>query len=80
MVETLILSFKILLSAWFITNFDPVISLLDKVEDRLNEKYVKILYPFQCFKCLTLWSVLIITQDIWLALSFSFIASVYDNN
>jgi len=83
MSEQYLLVFKIFLSAWFFTNFDPITKAIYKLEDKLQSIPSWLLngfYVLQCFKCLSFWSVLIITQDIWYALTASLIASVYDNN
>ncbi len=77
MTEQFLLGLKILLVAWFFTNFDPIQNIVHKIEDRVHDKrIVNLIYPFQCFKCLTFWSVLILTFNIWTALALSLLASL----
>jgi len=80
MIEEYTLALKIFLSAWFVTNFDPIVAVVYVIEQKLPERIAPILYPIQCFKCLTFWSTLIITQDIWVSLASSLIASLYDGD
>jgi hypothetical protein len=73
------LAIKVFLSAWFITNFEPI----TEHTRELYAKYFNTPYEigFQiltCFKCLSFWLVLAFTFDPFYAVGASFLASLYD--
>lgn len=70
----------IFLCAWFVTNFEPLTRTLHIGLMKLPLRFRGLFEPLFCFKCLTLWSILLITQDVVPALLFSFIASWYDKD
>lgn len=66
-----------LLLAWFISEFEPLQTLITMLY-----KYMPIKLKFtrtylECFKCLSFWITLIMTQSFYLAVGFSIIAYVY---
>lgn len=84
----IILLTKIYLATWFITNFEPlqnkiidIISILKikKINKHLH-RLIELFYDvISCHKCLSLWTTLIITQSIWLAIGMSFIVYTIKN-
>lgn len=71
------LEFKLLLIAWFVTHFEPVQELLQKLY--LINRIEKLVDVITCFKCLSFWLVLIGTWDVFLAIVASLIAHLYDS-
>jgi hypothetical protein len=65
---------KILLLSWFISTFEAIQWLLQEVK----WKWIKItlIAITGCFKCSSLFIGLILSQDIWTALTASVIASI----
>lgn len=66
-----------LLIAWLIANFEPLQTLITKLY-----KYIPIRLKFtrtylECFKCLSFWITIIMTQDIYLGIIFAIVAYVY---
>lgn len=68
---------KPLLLAWFISNFEPGQSLIDKVYKYLPNKIQFTRTYLECFKCLSFWITLCMTGDIYLAITYSITAYVY---
>lgn len=68
---------KPLLLAWFISNFEPGQSLIDRVYKYLPKKLQFTRTYLECFKCLSFWITLGMTQDIYLAILYSIIAYIY---
>jgi len=72
-----IIEVKILLTAWFITHFEPFNKVFAK---GVQIKYVrKIVEVVSCFYCLAFWSVFLITFDFYSACLCSSIAYIYDS-
>jgi len=65
---------KILLLSWFISTFEAIQWLLQEVK----WKWVKIILITltSCFKCTSFWIGLLISQNLWIALGASVIASL----
>lgn len=75
----MILGAKVFLVTWFITNFEPLQVLADVLYKRSHNIVTDlILEVFTCWKCLSLWSILAITQDVFIALFFSLVAYVIE--
>ena len=75
----MILAVKVWLVAWLVTHNDYIQSAIDNLlfmSSRISTDLL--LEVFGCWKCLSFWSVLIFTQDIFLALFFSLLAYVID--
>ena len=73
----MVVAFKVFLIAWFITHFEAI-------RDRLERLYSikrldKVIDIVTCFKCLSFWSVLIITWNVYYAIFASLIAYLYDS-
>jgi hypothetical protein len=75
---------KILLLSLTITKFTPLQTLLFIIKDNVIINHItEIIYNgivkiLSCFKCAAFWTGLIMTGDIWIALTASFIAYVYN--
>jgi hypothetical protein len=65
---------KILLLSWFVSHFQPLSWLLNEIK-WLWPKLILIAVT-GCFKCSSLFIGLILSQDIWTALTASVIASL----
>jgi hypothetical protein len=65
---------EILLLAWFISSFEPLQWLLNEIK-WLWPKLILIAVT-GCWKCSSLFIGLILSQDIWTALTASVIASI----
>jgi hypothetical protein len=73
----MILSIKIFLIAWFITHFEPIRDRLERLY--LIKRLEKVIDIVTCFKCLSFWSVLIVTWNIYYAIFASLTAYLYDS-
>jgi hypothetical protein len=65
---------KILLLSWYISSFEPLSWLLNEIK-WLWPKLILITIT-GCFKCSSFFIGLILSQDIWIALTSSVIASL----
>jgi hypothetical protein len=65
---------KILLLAWFISTFQPLEWLLNEIKNIWIK--ITLIAITGCFKCASFWIGLILSQDIWTALTASVIASL----
>lgn len=73
--------------AWFITNFEPLQSLIQNVTDNILQKNIHNKYLFtivdniyivlSCFKCLSLWLTLFVTFNPLFAFIIAFLADTY---
>lgn len=70
---------NIYLACWFFTSFEPIQDIIDAFFSTLKEGYfTNILWLLLgCQYCLTLWTALIITHNIWIALGLSAIAQIH---
>lgn len=66
-----------LLLAWFISEFEPLQTLITKLYNYIPIKLKFTRTYLECFKCLSFWITLIMTQSFYLAVGFSIIAYVY---
>ena len=80
----MILIFKLYLIAWFITNFSPLQDKLENVTELLLDKYTKIqlitntIYEvLSCQKCMTLWLILFVTLNPYMAILGAMIAQIH---
>jgi hypothetical protein len=73
----MILSIKVFLIAWFITHFEPIRDRLERLY--LIKRLEKVIDIVTCFKCLSFWSVLIVTWNVYYAIFASLIAYLYDS-
>lgn len=76
----MILALKIFLINWFLLENNYTYKMLNDINFKFKEnKYISFLFNeiILCLKCLTFWSILLITLNIWYALGFSFIACLY---
>ena len=69
---------KIILLTWFITHFEPIQTLLDKIYKYLPKGIQFTRSYAGCFKCVTFWITLLITFNIFYAIGLSMIAYTYD--
>jgi hypothetical protein len=65
---------KILLLAWFISTFEPLEWLLNGIKNIWIK--ITLIAITGCWKCCSLWIGLLMTGDIWTALTASVIASI----
>ena len=73
----MITALKVFLIAWFITHFEP---LQERIVRLYLIKRLELLVDvLTCFKCLSFWSVLIITWNVYYAIFASLIAYLYDS-
>jgi hypothetical protein len=73
------LAIKVFLSAWFITNFEPITKHTHELYARyFNTPYEIGFQILTCFKCLSFWLVLAFAFDPFYAVGASFLASFYD--
>lgn len=70
--------FTPLLYAWFISNFTPGQTLIDKVYKLLPNNIQFTRKYLECFKCLSFWITLLITFNLSIAILFSLIAYLYN--
>jgi len=73
--------FKGFLLGWLISNFEPLQELLSKIKNKISDKYFIVFYlktSVSCHKCLSFWSTLIMSGNIWLAASASIIAFTFE--
>jgi hypothetical protein len=73
----MILSIKVFLIAWFITHFEPIRDRLERLY--LIKRLEKVIDIVTCFKCLSFWSVLIVTWNVYYAIFASLTAYLYDS-
>lgn len=66
-----------LLLAWFISEFEPLQTLITMLYNYIPIKLKFTRTYLECFKCLSFWITLIMTQSFYLAVGFSIIAYVY---
>ena len=82
-LEVILILIKIFLITWFITNDDIIQDKINDLFEKINSKkliidYIHIIVG--CHKCLSLWTTLIITQNVWYALTVSFISYLLKRN
>lgn len=65
---------KILLLAWFISSFQPLEWLLNEI--KLMWPKLILIAITGCWKCASFWLGLLMSGDIWTALTASVIASI----
>ena len=65
-----------LLIGWWVSNFIPLQNLLTKAKPYLYFEYLK--SGISCFKCLSLWIVLLMTMDIYAAIAAAVIAYTFE--
>jgi hypothetical protein len=67
---------QVLILSWLITRFKPVEMMLELLPDNLFFNLVQLL--LSCLMCVSFWTGLILTQDIYLSALISFIGFWYD--
>jgi hypothetical protein len=65
---------KILLLGWFVSSFEPIQWLLNEIKNIWIK--ITLIAITGCFKCSSFFIGLILSQDIWIALTASVIASI----
>ena len=73
----MVVALKVFLITWFITHFEPIRDRLERLY--LIKRLEKVLDIVTCFKCLSFWSVLIVTWNVYYAIFASLIAYLYDS-
>lgn len=72
----IIIGIKIFFLSWLITRFQPIQMLLEALPDRLLNNIIKLL--FSCLMCMSFWTTLIYTGDIFMSSAMAFIGFWYD--
>lgn len=65
------------LLGWILAYFEPLQELIRIITKRLSDKYFVVFYlktAVSCFKCLSFWSTLILTTNLYYAIAASFFA------
>jgi hypothetical protein len=65
---------KILLLGWFVSSFEPIQWLLNEIKNIWIK--ITLIAITGCFKCSSFFIGLILSQNIWIALTSSVIASI----
>ena len=73
----MILALKVFLITWFITHFEPLQERIERLY--LIKRLEKLIDILTCFKCLSFWSVLIVTWNVYYAIFASLTAYLYDS-
>ena len=69
---------KVFLICWLVTHFEPLQRKIDLILNKIENDYLYILIDvLTCFKCLSFWSILIFTQNIYIAIFASLTANLY---
>lgn len=76
MNELIIQIGQVLILSWLITRFKPLEMILELLPDNLIFNLVQLL--FSCLMCVSFWTSLILTQDIFTSALISFIGFWYD--
>ena len=71
---------QIYLLVWFWCSFEPIKETIDSLFTKLPQNYVtnKLYILSQCMMCLNVWTVLIITQSVWMALLMGLIGQIHN--
>lgn len=79
-IEVILIIGRIMVLSWFLVNFTPLYNLVcglpfNYVKNEHMREIIKfiITQPFKCYKCMALWVGLIMTGNIWVALTSSFL-------
>ena len=70
-----------LLLGWFLSSFEPLQEIIRLMNNKISDRYWIVMYfkiALTCQKCLTFWSTLIITQNIYTAIASSLIVVIVD--
>jgi hypothetical protein len=73
----MILALKVFLIAWLITHFEPLQERIQRLY--LIKRLELVIDIVTCFKCLSFWSVLIVTWNVYYAIFASLTAYLYDS-
>ena len=73
----MVVALKVFLITWFVTHFEPIRDRLERLY--LIKRLEKVIDIVTCFKCLSFWSVLIVTWNIYYAIFASLTAYLYDS-
>ena len=77
------LAIKLYMLAWFFTSFEPLQKLIDKLAAwfftrfKPNDLTDGIYIALGCQKCMTFWSILLATGNIWWAIVGAIIAELH---
>lgn len=74
--DTLLLLGQIFIVSWTITRFKPLEMILELLPDKLLFNFISLLLT--CLTCVSFWTCLIITQDVYLSGLAAFIGFWYD--
>ena len=71
-----IILIKVFLLSWFITRFEPLQMITDTLPDKLVYNLIKLMVG--CLKCVTFWTTIIMTQDVFIASGMAMFGLLYD--
>lgn len=74
--ELILTLIQSLLIGWFIPKFEPLHTVLELLPDTLFKWILQSL--FTCMKCTSFWACLILTQNLYLAITAAFLGFWYD--
>lgn len=74
--------YQIVILSWLLTHFSPIKMVIDTIPYRKLNPVISILIstitlPFMCMMCMSFWTGLIMTHDIYLAALSSFIGWIW---
>jgi hypothetical protein len=80
---TIIQIIQPLLSGWLITHFTPFQELIYKTSKLIKKSFIKLIIDkliemISCFKCVSFWTGLIMSQNLYIAIICAFIAWTYE--
>ena len=73
----MVTAFKVFLITWFIAHFEPLQERIQRLY--LIKRLEMLIDILTCFKCLSFWSVLIVTWNVYYAIFASLTAYLYDS-
>jgi len=76
MITILFSGIKMFILSWMITRFQPLQIILEMLPNKLIYNFTKLL--FSCLMCVSFWSTLIWTGDIFIASGVAFVGFWYD--
>lgn len=75
-MELIMILIKAFVLAWFITRFEPLQLTIDLLPNKLVWNMIKLLTG--CLKCVSFWTTLFMTGDIFIASGMAMIGLFYD--
>jgi hypothetical protein len=76
MNDLMILLSQVFILSWLITRFSPLQMILELLPDKLILNMIQLL--LSCLMCVSFWTCLVVTENIYLASLSAFIGFWYD--